>query len=166
MKITKLIILLTAIVFISSLRGTAQRADFDGTWKLDRTKSTLMEYSPILTRIDIKINGDSLLTERYYNTGNGQEYTFTKNVTLDGKEHAITIYEMPRKTRASWSEQDGLLIIESTTTFTGDAGAQDFISKENWNVDKTNNIITISCKNKVGTGESEEAFILNKVVSN
>jgi hypothetical protein len=166
MKITKLIILLTAIVFISSLRVTAQRANFNGTWRIDRSKSTLMEYTPILVKIDVKISGDSLLTERYYDTGNGQEYPFTENVSLDGKEHAITIYKMPRKTKASWSEQDGLLILESTTTFTRDAGVQDFISKESWKVDKTNNTITISCKNKVGTGESEGAFILNKVVPN
>ena len=34
---------------------TAQKADFNGTWKLDRTKSTLAEYTPILTRIEIRI---------------------------------------------------------------------------------------------------------------
>ena len=166
MKRTIFFMLLTVFTIATGLNISAQIADFNGTWRIDRTKSILMEYTPVLVRIDVKISGDSLLTERYYDTGNGQEYPFTENVTLDGKEHAITIYEMPRKTKASWSEQDGLLILESTTTFTGAAGVQDFISKESWKVDKTTNTITISCKNKVGTGEFEGAFILNKVVSN
>ena len=141
---------------------TAQKADFNGTWKLDRTKSTLVEYTPILTRIDIRINGDSLLTERYYDTGDGQEYPFKENVTLDGKEYGITIYDMPRKAKASLSDQEGSIIFESTTTASGDNGSQDFITKESWKVDKTTNTFTITFKNKMGSNESEGTFILNK----
>jgi len=162
MKKSKLIILLIVIAFIPSIRLSAQMADFNGTWKLDRTKSTLVEYTPILTRIDIKINGDSLLTERYYDTGDGQEYPFTENVALNGEECKITIYEMPRKTKAMWSEQDGSVIVESTTTFMGEMGSQDFISKEAWKVDKTTNTFTISYRNKMGSTESEGTYILNK----
>ncbi len=166
MKKTKFIILLIAVAFISSIQMTAQIADFNGTWKIDRTKSTLVEYTPVLTRIDIKVNGDSLLTERHYEAGDGQEYPFTENMTLDGKEYNITIYNMPRKTKASWSEQDGILIVESTTTFTGDSGTADFISKESWKIDKTNNTFTISCKNKMAGNDSEGAFIFNKANPN
>lgn len=166
MKKTKFIILLIAVAFISTIQMTAQIADFNGTWKIDRTKSTLVEYTPVLTRIDIKVNGDSLLTERHYETGDGQEYPFTENMTLDGKEYNITIYNMPRKTKASWSEQDGILIVESTTTFTGDSGTADFISKESWKVDKTSGTFTISCKNKMGESDSEGAFIFNKANPN
>jgi hypothetical protein len=159
---TKFFILLTFVAFFSTIQLVAQKADFNGTWKLDRTKSTLVEYTPILIRIDIKIHGDSLLTERYYDTGDGQEYPFIENVTLDGKEYGITIYDMPRKTKASWSDQEGSLIFESTTTFSGDNGTADFLTRESWKVDKTTNIFTISYKNKMGTTESEGAFILNK----
>jgi hypothetical protein len=150
------------LVISSSFIVTAQKADFNGTWKLDRTKSTLAEYTPILTRIEIKINGDSLLTERYYDTGDGQEYPFTENVILDGKEYGITIYDMPRKTKASWSDQEGSLIVESVTTVNGDNGSEDFITKESWKVDKTTNTFTITYKNKLGSNESEGTFILNK----
>lgn len=162
MKKTKFIILLTVFTLITSIKLTAQMADFNGTWKIDRTKSTLTEYTPILSRIDIKIHGDSILTERYYYTGDGQEYPFTENLTLDGKEYGITIYEMPRKAKASLSEQDGSLIVESTTTFTGDSGTADFISKESWKIDKTNNTFTISWKNKMAENEAEGVFVFNK----
>ena len=164
MKRTMLFVLLMAFAITSTLTVSAQKSDFNGTWKLDRTKSTLVEYIPILTRIDIRINGDSLLTERYYDTGDGQEYPFTENVTLDGKEHNMTIYEMPRKIKALWSEQDGSVIVESITTFMSDMGSQDFISKEAWKVDKTSNTCTISFTNKMGENGSAGAFILNKAV--
>lgn len=166
MKRTMLFVLLLAFAIASSLTVSAQKSDFNGTWKLDRTKSTLVEYTPILTRIDIKITGDSLLTERYYDTGDGQEYPFTEKVTLDGKEHSMTIYEMPRKIKALWSEQDGSVIVESTTTFMGDMGSQDFISREAWKVDMTSNTCTISFTNKLGENGSAGAFILNKANPN
>ncbi len=152
-----------ALTILSSFIASAQKGDFNGTWRLDPAKSTLAEYTPILTRIDIRIIGDSLLTERYYDTGDGQQYPFTENLTLEGKEHSITIYEMPRKTKAVWSESDGTLVVESVTTFMGDMGTQDFVSRESWKADKTKNSFTISYKNKMGSAESEGALVLNKV---
>jgi hypothetical protein len=166
MKRTKVFMFVIVLAISSSFVVTAQKADFNGTWKLDRTKSTLVENTPILTRIDIKINGDSLLTERYYDTGDGQEYPFKENVTLDGKEYGITIYDMPRKAKASWSDQEGSIIFESTTTATGDNGSADFISKENWKVDKINGAFTISYTNKMAGNEAAGAFILNKANPN
>jgi hypothetical protein len=164
MKRIKLFMPVLVLTIFSSILASAQKDDFNGTWRLNPGKSTLAEYTPVLTRINVRITGDSLLTERYYDTGEGQEYPFTENVTLDGKEHSITIYEMPRKTKALWSENDGTLVVESVTTFTGDMGTQDFVSKEAWKVDKINNTITISFTNKVGDMGSEGAFILNKAI--
>jgi hypothetical protein len=162
MKRIKTFILVMVLAIAPSFVVTAQKTDFNGTWKLDQTKSTLAEYTPVLTRIVVRINGDSLLTERHYDTGDGQEYPFTENLTFDGKEYAITIYDMPRKSKASWSDQDGSVIFESTTTFSGDNGPQDFITKENWKVDKATRVLTISFANKMGGNEAAGAFILNK----
>ncbi len=162
MKRTATLMLLMVLAISISSRVSAQKPDFDGTWKLDRTKSTLVEYTPVLTRIEIRIKGDSLLTERYYDTGDGQEYPFKENVTLDGKEYSIVIYDMPRKSKASWSEQEGSLVFESTVTINGDNGTQDFVTKESWKVDKTTNTFTISYKNKMGSTDSEGTFVLNK----
>jgi hypothetical protein len=166
MKRTKAFMFVVVLAISSFFVVTAQKADFNGTWKLDRTKSTLAEYTPILTRIEIRINGDSLLTERYYDTGDGQEYPFKENVTLDGKEYGITIYDMPRKAKASWSDQEGSIIFESTTTANGDNGSADFISKENWKVDKITGTFTISFTNKMAGNEASGAFILNKANPN
>lgn len=149
------ILLMAFALFSFSVSG--QKDDFNGSWKLDQTKSTLPEYTPVLVRIDIKIKGDSLLTERYYDTGDGQLYPFTENVTLDGKEYNITIYDMPRKTKATWSDQGGLTV-ESTTT----ANSEDFKSNESWKADPANKTLTISFKNSMSAGEAAGAFVLIK----
>ncbi len=162
MKKNTLIIALIAFAAASALPAAGQQTDFNGSWKLDRTKSTLAEYSPILVRIDVTIKGDSLLTERYYDTGDGQEYPFTENVTLDGKEYNITIYDMPRKTKASWSEQDSGVNLESTTTFNGDSGTEDFISKETWKADAANKTLTINFKNNISASETTGVLLFNK----
>ncbi len=122
----------------------------------------MVEYTPVLVRIDVQIKGDSLLTERYYDTGDGQVYPFTENLTLDGKEYNITIYDMPRKSKASLSDVDGSVIVESTITFNGNGSSEDFISQETWKADSVNKILTISFKNKISGGETEGAFIFNK----
>jgi len=162
MKKITLIITLIAFAIASALPVAGQQADFNGIWKLDRAQSTLAEYSPTLVRIDIKIKADSLLTERYYDTGDGQEYPFTENVTLDGKEYSITIYDMPRKTKANWSDQDGVVNLESKTTFNGDNGQEDFVSTETWKLDNANKTLTINFKNSTSAGEATGYYLFKK----
>ncbi len=160
--ISAIILSLVVLLFSDSVSG--QKADFTGTWKLDRTKIPVTGNFPVLTRINIIIKEDSLLTERFYNTGDGQEYPFKENLTLDGKEHMITVYEMPRKSMASWKEKDVILIHQSTTTANGSNGPVDFKSTETWTVDNVTNILTISFRNKTNEGEPTGAFTFNKSV--
>ena len=145
-----------AFAFIFSLNVNGQKADFNGKWKLDMTKSSLPEYTPILTKIEVKITGDSLVTERFYDTGDGQEYPFTEILTLDGKEYNIVIYDMPRKTKATWSDQDGLKIDSTISTNNGD-----FVSKEAWKIDTVAKTLTISFNNSMEGNEATGTFVLN-----
>jgi hypothetical protein len=160
----KITLLFTIISFAiaSQLPSAAQKVSFNGIWTLDRSKSVLVEDSPALIKIDVKIKGDSLLTERTYVGGDGQEYPFTENVTLDGRVYNITIYDMPRKTKATWSDQDGTITVESTTTYTGDSGQENFISKESWKADNVNKTLTINFKNNVSEGEVTGVFLFTK----
>jgi hypothetical protein len=157
---------LSVFVLIFSNFATAQKADFTGTWKIDSTKIPVTGNFPVLIQITINIKGDSLLTERLYDTGDGQVYPFDENLTLDGKECMITIYDMPRKTKVSWLEKDVILILESTTTANSSNGPADFKSIETWTVDNINNILTISFKNNSYAGEVTGAFIFNKSDNN
>ena len=162
MKKVKFFVFLSVLAIFYTFSVSGQKTDFSGSWRIVREKSTLTEFTPTLVRLNIEIKGDSLLTERVYEGGDGQEYPFNENVTLDGIEYSITIYDMPRKAKATWSEPDSALIVETTTTFNGDSGPEDFISKETWKVDKENNTLVINYKNKLSAGESEGAFFFNK----
>jgi hypothetical protein len=155
-------IIFSLVVLIFSDSAAGQKSDFTGTWKLDNTKIPVTGNFPVLTRIIITVKGDSLLTERFYNTGDGQEYPFNEDLTLDGKENMITVYEMPRKSMASWKEKDVIIVHQSTTTANGSNGPVDFKSTETWTVDNVNNILTISFRNSSYEGELTGAFIFNK----
>jgi len=154
--ISFIIISLFVLSFSNTVAG--QKANLMGSWKLDTSKMPTTGGFPILVQINISIKGDSLFTERVYDTGDGQQYPFTENLTMDGKENLINIYEMPRKSKATWSEKDGNLIFESTTS----ANGSDFKTIETWSVDLVNNILTISFKNNSYDGEVTGAFIFNK----
>lgn len=142
---------------------SAQRSGFNGKWKYDPAKSVVPEYTPVLTSIEVTVKGDSLLTQRFYDTGEGQIYPFVENLTLDGKEYKITIYDMPRKSKASWSDAEGAIIVESVTTASDYSGPQDFISKETWKADAQNKTLVISFKNTMAGNAAEGVFHLVRV---
>jgi hypothetical protein len=158
--LTFLVLVICATAFTLPVSG--QKDDYTGIWKLDREKSMIPEYTPVLLKITVNVKGDSLLTERVYDTGDGSEYPFEENVTLDGKEYNFNVYNMPRKTKAVISDQDGLINLESTTTFEGSNGPEDFVSKEVWKVDKAAGIMTVSVKNKTSMGENEGSYAFVK----
>lgn len=162
MKKTFLFALSMVFAIAFSLQVSGQKTDYNGNWKIDVNKSTLTENIPVLLKINVTLKGDSLFTERFYDTGDGQEYPFTENLTLDNKEYNIVIYNMPRKSKASLSSNDGSVMIESTTTLEGDSGTADFVSKESWKVDNDNKTLTISCQNNMAGQESTGIFFLNK----
>lgn len=145
-----------------TVTATGQKSDFQGTWKLDRAKSTLPANMPALIGITINLKADSLLTERVYNSMDGQEFPFTENISLDGKESRITIYDMPRKAKVGLSDQDATIILESTTTFNGQDGTADFVSKETWKVDKATNILSINYVNAIAGTEEKGVFVFSK----
>jgi len=150
-----------ALFAASIFDAACQKSSFSGTWKLDRTKSVLPEYTPILTQITVNLKADSILTERFYDIGDGQEYPFDENLPLNGSNVSITIYDMPRKANATWSEPDKTVNLISTITFYDSGTPVDFNSKETWKVDQANTM-TISFVNKSSQGEATGKFIFTK----
>ena len=162
MKNTPVFISLAGLIFLFTLSSYGQMTDLSGDWALDRTKSDIVGNQIILVKISIKVKGDSLLTLRVYETTDGQQHPFNENVSLDGKECKIYIYDMPRKAKANWSGQDASLLFESTTTYTGNSGTADITIKENWKIDTSKNNLTIDFKNIFPEGESSGTFYYNR----
>ncbi|MBN2632766.1 MAG: hypothetical protein JXR66_04355 [Bacteroidales bacterium] len=162
MKKAALQIILSLSLLVLPFYLSGQKADFRGTWKLDLSKVPVTGSFPVLKKISVNIKGDSLLTERFYDTGDGQIYPIKENLTLDGKEIANIVYDMQRKAKATWKEKDLTIIHEATTTAQTYEGPIDFKSTETWSVNSENNILTISFLNTFRSEESKGAFIFNR----
>jgi hypothetical protein len=155
--------LLFILFFFTSFTSRAQNNNLTGEWKLNREKTILGENQLFLSRVTIQVKVDSLLTTRVYENGNGEEYPFEENLSLDGKECKIVIYEMPRTSKASRVASDGSILIESKTTFSGNNGQEDLLAKETWKVDNESKMLIIDFTNKMSAGEVTGKSYYNKV---
>jgi hypothetical protein len=155
--------LIMLLIITSSVPAPGQNADFSGEWKLNKEKTVLAENQLFLSRVSVKQKSDSLLTTRVYENWNGEAYPFEEDLSLDGKDCKIIIYDMPRTTRASRSNIDGSLIIESTTTFSGNNGEENLTSKETWKVDNEGSTLIIDFTNKISGNETIGKNFYNKV---
>lgn len=123
--------ILSAAIMLFAITISAQTT-FDGTWKINSNKSNVPTDQLYLSQISIMVRGDSLLTTRTYSDPNGQEYPFQENMTFDGKEAQINIYDMPRVSKAQ-KGSDGTITVDSKTTFNG--GGDSLVAKETWKSD-------------------------------
>lgn len=151
-------IISTALILLT-VTLSAQLSNFNGTWKINKEKSNVPADQLYLSQISIMIKGDSLLTTRTYTDPNYQEYPFAENLTLDGKEAKINIYDMPRVTKAN--KEGGTIIINSKTTFNGGSGEDNLTAAENW---KSNgDSLTIDQVIQVSGQEFKGVFVYDKV---
>ncbi|MEI6048694.1 MAG: hypothetical protein WCS03_07315 [Bacteroidota bacterium] len=163
MKTKAILALLFLLIILPSFSSLAQKANFSGEWKLDKEKTVLADNQLFLSGIKIQLKNDSLFTTRTYGNSIGEEYPFDENISFDGKECRIVIYDMPRTSKASKSEDDGSLLIESTTTFNGEYGEENLTSKETWKIDNEGNTLIIDFINKMSAGEITGSNFYNRV---
>jgi hypothetical protein len=159
-KATFLLIILFTVTF--SISASGQGANFSGEWKLNKEKTLMVDNQLFLSGLTINLKSDSLFTTRVYENANGDQYPFEENLSLDGKDCKLVIYDMPRTSKASKSSPAGSINIESTTTFTTDNGQENLIAKETWKVDNDGQLI-ISFTNKMSAGETSGTNYYNKV---
>ncbi len=162
MKTCTFLCLTFLMIFAVSASAGDKKTSYSGEWKLDREKTMLENTQLFMSKISFNLKNDSLFTVRTYENGNGEQYPFDENLTLDGKEYKITIYDMPRKARAYWSKEDGSLTIETTTTFNGNAGEENIITKETWRVDENGTRLTADFTMKTSQGELKGTHYFKK----
>jgi len=163
MKTKTTFIALCLVFFLPALNIYAQKTDFSGEWKLNKEKTVLTDNQIFLSGITIQLKSDSLLTTRVYENGNGEEYPFEENLSLDGKESKIIIFDMPRTSKATRSDTTGSIKIESTTTFNGNNGSEDMTAKETWKVENEGQMLTLEFTNKILGNETTGTYYYNKV---
>lgn len=146
-----------------SLFAGKKNKTFSGDWELDKEKTDLPEGDIYLAEIKLELEGDSLFTTRtYVNDYDGGYYPFDENLTLDGKEHDIYIYNMPRTASANWSDDDKKIIINSTITFYGNEGEVDIITKEIFSIDEKGDYLVINLTSKTGEEETKGVLYFRK----
>jgi hypothetical protein len=115
-----------------------------------------------LSKITIQAKTDSLFTTRVYENGNGEEYPFEENLSFDGKDCKMVIYEMPRTSKASRSADDGALMIASATTFNNGNGPEDMTSNEKWKLDNDGRFLMLTFTNKMSGNETTGTYYFEK----
>lgn len=163
MKTKTLLSSLFLLVLTSFISVYSQNSNFAGEWKLNKEKTVVPTDQLVFSGVKIQLKSDSLFTTRTYEHPDGQEYSFDENLPLDGKESKIIIYDMPRTSKATKSETDGSLVVESTTTFNGQYGEDNLTAKETWKVDNEGKVLTIDFTNKMSGNETTGTNIYNKV---
>ncbi len=152
-------IVISLFILPLSLLAADKGTELYGTWQINKEKSNLPAEQMYMNKIKINIINDSLYTTRtYYNSW--EEYPFDEKVKIGGPEYEFYVYNMPRKVKAYWSN-DNLLTIESITTFYGDNGEFDFINTETWTINNDNDL-TISFKNNSPRGDSTGTWFYQK----
>lgn len=162
MKMKTILTILFLLIIVPSFATFAQKPDFSGEWKINKEKTVLPENQLFLSAITIQFKNDSLFTERVYVNGNGDEYPFIENLSLDGKDCKMVIYEMPRTTKVARSSSEGSLMFESSTIFQGNNGADTLSAKETLKIDTEGKILTMDFTNKSSAGETSGTNYYNK----
>jgi hypothetical protein len=163
MKTRTILVLLILSVLIPSFSVYSQNTGLNGEWKINKEKSVIPDNQLYLSGVKIQIKNDTLYTTRTYSSPDGQEYPFDENLSLDGKEAKITIYDMPRSSKAIKSAADGSIAIESSTTFQGNSGEENLIAKETWKVDSEGKMVVIEFTNKMSGVETTGTNYYDKV---
>jgi hypothetical protein len=157
----KTIIISAALLILVVLPVCAQTT-FNGTWKINKEKTTLPAEMLYLSQITMKVEGEKLITTRTYTNADAQEYPFDEVITLDGKECKSVIYDMPRVTTAK-KGTDGTIVIISKTTFNGDSGQEDLIANESWKTADQGKTLVCDFTNKMMGQEMKMVFHYDKV---
>lgn len=163
MKIKLLPSSFTILFLVCSLFVKAENNPLTGEWKLNKEKTVLSTNQLFLLKIVIQVKSDSLFTTRTYQNTDGQEYPFDENLSLNGKEGKIVIYDMPRTAKATLSKDDGSIELESTTTFYRDGQEVNMKAQEIWKVESESKLLSIISKFTTPAGELSLTSFFDRV---
>ena len=141
MKTLRILFLIILLIPVQIKISVAQNVNYSGEWKINKEKTgSAGDYQYSLVSIKINLSKDSLLTTRVYENANGEEYSFVENLSSDGKESDITVFGMPRTSKASVPGKDGFVYVESTIV----VNSEKRTTKEVWSIESDGKTLTVS----------------------
>jgi hypothetical protein len=155
-----LVMILCSVVCLFSQEG---KVNFSGNWTIDENKSDFGEgggrfYS---TKLVVKQESNLINIER---TGQGRdgEFTWTDEITLDGKENELEGFGgSTRKVTAKWTDNGKILNISSFMVFEREGNTFEINTSENWGLTEKN-VLSIASTMSSPRGERSSKLVYNK----
>ena len=155
--------IMCCLLFIPDNIIAGKKPDFSGEWNLNTSESELGEFNRAASKIKITQDENSLTIERTGTRRNGEVFTYTEKITLDGKESVNTVFgDRQRKAVAEWSEDGLSLIISSTMNFERDGETREVKSQETWILTDNGKSIVIDSSSTTPRGERKQKLVYNK----
>ncbi|MEO7767900.1 MAG: hypothetical protein ABIS01_10750 [Ferruginibacter sp.] len=152
------------VILFSSSALFAQRASFNGDWKLDESKSELGEFGGRVARSVKAEQKDDAITVTRVTPGfnGGDPVTSTVKLTFDGKVvESEGFGGSKRKSTAKWSDDGKTLVVNSTTIFERDGQSFEIKSVENWSITK-DSLLSVVINSTSSRGESTVKAVYTK----
>ncbi len=118
MKNRVVLALIVVLAFVVSVNAYGLKADFNGSWVLDGSKSEGLPEGMQQTMIVVQ-NGDAIAIETTFATDEGNQ-TIKDSYTLSGKEEAFTAYwgqGAKGKRIAKWNAEGNGFEVNEEATF-------------------------------------------------
>lgn len=154
-----------ALVFAFSLAAASAKADFSGTWTLDKTKSEGLPASIKDQVLVVKQDGDKLSIDSKLTTETGEQNT-TDAYMLDGKPADFTQKgpggaEGKGKRTAKWSADGNGLDVKEEVTFETPNGSLALDVTRKWTLSADGKTLTVemSIASAMGSQQMKRVFV-------
>ena len=155
--------LCSVFIAFSALAMTAENINFAGDWTLNNEKSNFgtSEFRNAANKLKITQDATKIVIERSGARRNGEAYTYSETITLDGKESENTVNQgRVRKSTATWSADGKGLTINSTSSFERNGETMQVKSVEVFTL--ADNVLTVDVTSTSQRGEMKNKLIYEK----
>ena len=165
----KFLALLVAPALLLSFAVMPEKSKFEGSWKLNESKSELGDFGGRFTPRKIKVEqkADAItIAKTTPGFNDGPEVTRTETLTFDGKT-AESTYEggfgkAKRKASVKWSTDEKSFVITQNTSFEGQDGPIEITGTETWTLSADGKTLTAETKNTSPQGEFAMKAVYDK----
>lgn len=157
-------LLIVAFIAANPFSANAQRASFNGDWKLNESKSELGDFGGRVARsLKAEQKEDAITITRVTPGFNGGDpVTSTLTLTFDGKvAESEGFGGSKRKSTAKWSDDGKTLVINSVTNFERDGQSFEFKATESWMI-TADGALSVVTNSSSPRGESTTKAIYTK----
>jgi hypothetical protein len=163
-KTGKLAFILSFIIFTGA-SVLAQKVNLTGTWAFNEGKSQLGEsrFRMPASKITITQDDNTLNMEKLAKGRDGEDVTMKEKYTLDGKVSENTGFmNSVKKSTISWSADNKILTVSSTTVMERDGNTTEIKAVENYKISDDGKTLTIDATTTSPRGERKQTLVYEK----